>query len=158
MRRGESLAQIQDWFWKKRESFIILFMSFYPKTKSMFWSQNSTPIWLEVMSSVGKVRFQSWSPIPKLHLQLQSKWALCFLPSPPKQEFFLCSVWKLIFLWKTMTWVFLSPPKKNNHAFGSRGDVKWICHLSLFLHLRGGGSFRLTEEANSYWEFVNTMI
>jgi hypothetical protein len=28
--------------------------------------------------------------------------------------------------------------------------VKWICHLSLFLHLRGGGSFRLTEEANSY--------
>jgi hypothetical protein len=46
-------------------------MSFYIlKTKSMFWSQNSTPIWLEVMSSVGKVRFQSWNPIPKLHLQL----------------------------------------------------------------------------------------
>ncbi len=50
------------------------------------------------------------------------------------------------------------PPKKINHAFGSRGDVKWICHLSLFLHLRGGWSFRLTEEANSYWEFVNKMI
>jgi hypothetical protein len=109
----------------------------------MFWSQNSTPIWLEVRSSVGKVRFQSWNPISKFHLQLQSKWALCFLPPPPKQELFLSSVWKLVFLWKRMTWVFLPHPHpQKNHAFRRRGDVKWICHLSLFLHLRGGWSFR----------------
>ncbi len=120
---------------EKRESFIILFMSFYPKTKSMFWSQNSTPIWLEVMSSVGKVRFQSWSPIPKLHLQLQSKWALCFLPSPPKQEFFLCSVWKLIFLCKRMTWVFLPPPKKKIMHLGVEEMWSefaiWACFYTL---------------------------
>lgn len=96
---------------KKREFHHLVHELLSSKLKVCFGHKIQLQFDRKLCLQLAKLGFNYEIQFPKLHLQLQSKWALCFLPSPPEHELFLSSVWKLVFLWKRMTWVFHPPPK-----------------------------------------------